>query len=159
MLQFENVYGQLPDSLVEEIKNLWRRETQVSDADERVKQVVYVIRDDTSGRVAGVSTVAKKRVPALNNHYLYEFRCYISQNHRVAGLDVKLSRATFDYIESINGKGVNKPVGIFSILENEELKKEPVWRRAVWPELDMHLVGFTKSGNPIRVHYFKGARI
>lgn len=162
MLVLENHYQNVTLLLRQDIETLWRSEHVLNDEkkiEERLIQVVMTARDSTSGRLAGVSTAEVRRVPALNNHHLYEFRCFIGTAYRVAGLDVKLSRMTFDFLESISNIDEYKPIGIFSILENEKLKLEPVWRRAVWPEIEMYLVGFTNSGNPIRVHYFKDARI
>lgn len=162
MLVLENHYKNINTSLRQEIEALWRTAHMLNDQykiEERLSQVVMIVRDPVSGKLAGVSTAEKRKVPALNNHYLYEFRCFIGTAYRVAGLDVKLSRMTFDFLESISKQDELKPIGIFSILENETLKREPVWRRAVWPEIEMYLVGFTNSGNPIRVHYFKNARI
>jgi hypothetical protein len=162
MLAFENVYGRLSEPAKQAITALWKAEDALTDQEqmeERLKQVVIIIRDSASGVVAGVSTAQKKRMQALNNRHLYEFRCFIGANHRIAGLDVKLSRETFDFLEKLSKSDQHHPVGIFSILENETLKNEPVWRRAVWPEIEMYFVGYTNSGNPIRVHYFKGARI
>jgi hypothetical protein len=162
MLILENHYQNVSPSLRKEIESLWRSEHALYEAkkiEERLSQVVMIVRDSVSGVITGVSSAEKKRVPALNNHHLYEFRCFIGADFRVAGLDVKLSRMTFDFLESISKQEEPKPIGIFSILENETLKREPVWRRAVWPEIEMYLVGFTNSGNPIRVHYFKDARI
>lgn len=162
MLILENQYQKITPSLRHEIGNLWRNEHVLEDEkkiEERLGQVIITIRDAVSGKVAGVSTAQKKIVPALNNHALYEFRCFIGAAYRVAGLDVKLSRMTFDFLESISYQDADKPVGIYTVLENEKLKLEPVWRRAVWPELSMYLVGFTNSGHPIRVYYFKGVRI
>lgn len=162
MLNFENHYQNLPTDLATRISHLWQAENALAAENsvaERLKQVVYVILDSTSGAVAGVSTVVKKKVNMLNNHHLYEFRCYIGEQYRIAGLDVKLSRLTFDFLETVAKNDADKPVGIFTILENDSLKEQPVWRRAVWPELDMYFVGYTKNGNPIRVHYFKDVRI
>ncbi len=162
MLLFENVYLNVSPLAKKDIIQLWKTEAALEDdavIDSRLNQVAILIRDSESGMVAGVSTVEKKRVQALNNNYLYEFRCYIGKAYRIAGLDVKLARMTFDFLESISRDDVNKPVGIFTVLENEKLKLEPVWRRAVWPEIEMYFVGYTSSGNPIRVHYFKGVRI
>ena len=162
MLLFENVYLNVSPLAKKDIIQLWKTEAALEDdavIDSRLNQVAILIRDSESGMVAGVSTVEKKRVQALNNNYLYEFRCYIGKAYRIAGLDVKLARMTFDFLESISRDDVNKPVGIFTVLENEKLKQEPVWRRAVWPEIEMYFVGYTSSGNPIRVHYFKGVRI
>ncbi len=162
MLAFENVFRDVPQGVKNEVTALWRLGGALMDTEtveERLNQIVFVIRDSETGKLAGVSTAEKKIVTALNNNYLYEFRCFISEQFRVAGLDVKLSRMTFDFLESVSIDDANKTIGIFSVLENENLKKEPVWRRAVWPEIEMYFVGYTSSGNPIRVHYFKGARI
>jgi hypothetical protein len=162
MIVLENVYGNLLPATREEIVNLWKSEHALTDLkrmEERLNQVVFVIRNSETGKLAGVSTAEKKKVEALNNNYLYEFRCFIATANRIAGLDVKLSKETFGFLESLAKTDSVKPVGIFSVLENETLKKEPVWRRAVWPEIEMYFVGYTNTGNPIRVHYFKNVRI
>ena len=162
MLVFENHFQRVAQTTGQEIARLWRSENVLTDdrqIEQRLTQVVFVLKDSVSGAVVGVSTSEKKRIPALNNHYFYEFRCFIATANRVAGLDVKLSKETFDFLETVSKEDVDKPIGIFSILENEKLRQEPVWRRAVWPEIDMFFVGYTPSGNPIRVHYFNGAKI
>ena len=162
MLVFENVFKNASQEVKKEIEELWKSEGGLINEQrikERLNQVVFIIRDSESALLAGVSTAEKRMVEALNNNYFYEFRCLISEKYRIAGLDVKLSMMTFEFLESISVEDENKPIGIFSVLENEKLKQEPVWRRAVWPEIEMYFVGYTSSGNPIRVHYFKGARI
>jgi hypothetical protein len=162
MLDLENVYKNDLQSVKQEVAKFWKSEGALVEdlhIEERLSQVVFIIRNSESGNLVGVSTAEKKKVQALNNNYFYEFRCFIEDAHRIAGLDVKLSSMTFNFLESIRGQDPHKPIGIFSVLENDTLKKEPVWRRAVWPEIEMYFVGFTNSGNPIRVHYFKGVRI
>lgn len=162
MLEFQNVYQGLSQHVTAELRSLWLTEGAVTDEpaiQKRLQEVVYVILDMDSGKMAGVSTAVKKKVNLLNGNYLYEFRCYIGEQYRIAGLDVKLSKLTFDFLEDLAARDANKPVGIFTVLENDFLKEQPVWRRAVWPEIQMHFIGYSKAGNPIRVHYFKGARI
>jgi hypothetical protein len=162
MLVLGNVFNNVSAKVKAEIVAMWKSGDALMDdrkIEERLAQVVYVIRDSDSGQLAGVSTAEKKKVQALNNNYFYEFRCFIAQSYRSAGLDVKLSKETFGFLEALSKTDTDKPIGIFSILENEKLKQEPVWRRAVWPEIEMYFVGYTSAGNPIRVHYFKGARI
>lgn len=162
MLNFENVYLSLSEPITVGLRALWSGEEAITDErtiQSRLQEVVYVIVDDDSGKVAGVSTAVKKKVRVLNENFLYEFRCYIGEKYRVAGLDVKLSRMTFDFLQQLASNDPEKPVGIFTVLENDYLKEQPVWRRAVWPEIQMYFMGFNKAGSPIRVHYFKGARI
>lgn len=162
MLDFQNVYQRISHGVTAELRSLWINEGAITDEEDiqkRLREVVFVILDTDSGKVVGVSTAAKKKVNLLNGNFLYEFRCYIGEKYRIAGLDVKLSRLTFDFLQDLGSRDPKKPVGIFTVLENDFLKEQPMWRRAVWPELQMYFMGYTKSGNPIRVHYFKGARI
>lgn len=162
MLSFQNVFQRVSASVAAELTTLWKAEGALTDAaaiEKRLREVVYVIIDQDTGRAAGVSTAVKKKVPALNGNFLYEFRCYIGEPFRIAGLDVKLSRLTFDFLAQLALADPEKPVGIFTVLANDSLKQQPVWRRAVWPEIDMHFIGYNKTGDPIRVHYFTGARI
>lgn len=160
MLRFENVWKAVTPEIKTDLIRLWIDNNVLSteDAEKRAAQAVFVIRTET-GELAGVSTAARFRLKLLNENYLYEFRCFIPERHRVAGLDVKISRITFDLLEEESKKETEKTVGIFSVLENGELKKESVWRRAVWPELEMYFAGYTKKGHPLRVHYFKGVTI
>jgi hypothetical protein len=161
MLDFQNVYQNMPESLAAGIRSLWMGEGALSDQEsiqKRLQEVIYVAVDP-DGKVGGVSTAVKKKVSALNGNFLYEFRCYLGAGHRIAGLDVKLSRLTFDFLEQLASGDPEKPVGIFAVLGNDFLKAQPVWRRAVWPEIEMYFIGYNKNGEPIRVHYFKGARI
>jgi hypothetical protein len=161
MLAIENVFNNVTESVKQGITKLWKAEGAITEdhkIQERLAQVVCVVLN-SKGDFVGVSTAEKKKVPALNDNYFFEFRCFITEASRVAGLDVKLSKTTFDILESASKTDKNNPIGILSVLENEQLMKQPLWRRAVWPEIEMYFVGFTNHGNPIRVHYFKNARI
>ncbi len=129
------------------------------DISKRLKEVVYIIQDSDTGKVAGVSTAVKKKLNLLNENFLYEFRCYIGESYRIAGLDIKISKLTIDFLQELGSRDPEKPVGVFTVLQNDFLQTLPLWRRAVWPETEMYFMGYTKAGDPIRVHYFKGARI
>ncbi len=162
MITFQNLYKNVSAKVSEEIKAFWLKEGALNDEkgrEDRVKEVVYIIRHSESGSLVGISTALKTKFKALNDNYFYEFRCYIGEGHRVAGLDAKLSKLTIDFLESISQEDADKPIGVFATLENAHLKKEAYWRRAFWPENRMYFVGYTSAGNPIRVRYFKGARI
>ncbi|HMV10769.1 MAG TPA: hypothetical protein PK325_09555 [Cyclobacteriaceae bacterium] len=162
MLDFQNVYQNVPETVAAGLKTLWTAEGALSDdlsVRKRLEEVVYAVVDSDNGQVAAVSTAVKKKVNPLNGNFLYEFRCYVGEAYRIAGLDVKLSRLTFDFLEQLASRDADKPIGIFTVLGNDFLKAQPVWRRAVWPEIDIHFIGYNKNGDPIRVHYFKGARI
>jgi hypothetical protein len=162
MLVFELAFGKVSIQDKLSITQLWKKEGVLNDEniiDARLGQVVYLVRDAESGALAGVSTAEKIKVQALNNNYFYEFRCFIGVGFRAAGLDIKLCKSTIDYLETIVKEDVTKPIGVFTILENETLKSIPRMRSAYWPVTDMYFVGFTSSGNSIHVHYFKRVRI
>lgn len=160
MLMFENVYRNVSPGLRSEVARFWKAAWVGShEIESRIKHIVFIIRDQNSGTLAGVSSAENKKMPSLNNHHLYDFNWVIAAPYRTADQDVKLAEMTFDFLESINEQADHQPVGVFNILEDEVLKNDLSWRRAAWPELGMHLMGFTKSGNPIRVHYFKDAKI
>jgi len=59
--------------------------------------------------------------------------------------------------ERFDKKREGLPIGVISIVENEQLKENR--REAVWPASKMLFVGKTKLGHDIRIRYFKGARI
>lgn len=158
--QFEIVYRNGTPEVQTEIRKLWLENKAIvnaSIADQRLKEVVVVLRKENV--IIGVSTAGKIRVPDYNNQLFYNFRCFISPHHRLAGLDVGLSVATFSFLEKLAATDPEPCIGIFAILENKILQKEKVWRRAVWPEINMTFAGYTSAGDPIRVKYFKGARI
>lgn len=159
---FENVYRNISSACRAEIRNLCksaRPSVQEDEIESRLNHIIFIIRDTDSGTLAGVASAEEEKVPGLNNHYLYDLDWLIAQPHQGARQDNTLARMTIDFLESINQQADHKSIGVFSILKDEFLKENPDWRKVRWSELEMYLMGFTKSGNPIRVHYFKDARI
>ena len=160
MLKIEKVWGTDREDWRAQARALWLRNRVLADParmEARSRQVVHGIFDRDA--LVGVSTAEPIRVKLLNDHFFYEFRCFIDPAHRVPGLDVKLARQTFDTLEEQYRQGNSECIGVITILENDELRREKTWRRAVWPVINMVFVGYTTAGMPIRVYYFKGARI
>lgn len=124
---------------------------------QRANEVVLLAFDGE--QPVAVSTAVKKQVKLLNNNFFYEYRCFVAPHARIPALDVRLSRMSFDILEQWALEKDNSIKGIITILENEILKKEKFWRKAVWPVLNMVFVGYTQGRNPIRVSYFDRARI
>lgn len=162
MIVFKNVHQRVSEAEKSQIRCLWISENAIPDKkviEERLGEVVFVVIDEDQGSIVGVSSARKTIVKALANKYLYEFRCFISSASRQPGLDAKLMKLTMEHLEEIAELDPQKPIGVFAILENEELLRHPMWGRARWPEVDMHLIGYTGKGLPVRVHYFRNARI
>lgn len=160
MLKIEKIWGTDRKDWRDQARALWQKNRILLDPgriEARSKQVVYGVFKQNI--LVGVSTAEPIQVKLLNNHFFYEFRCFIDPEHRLPGLDVKLAKQTFDTLEDHYLRGDGNCIGVVTVLENDELRKEKTWRRAVWPVIHMVFVGYTTTGMPIRVYYFKGARI
>ena len=157
-LIFECLWNEDADRVREDVKTLWRKYRAVeheSRLETRAREIVYVIRS-REGDVGGVSTARPVQVKFLNNHFFYEFRCFISPPHRAPGLDSALAVKTKSFLEQQEGSGT-KFKGLLMIVENEEIKRQRT--KAVWPASEMVFAGYTPEGHHIRVGYFKNARI
>lgn len=139
------------------VKDLWRRYGALEEGiiERRAREIVFVIKDP-EGDVVGVSTVRSIQAKFLNNHFLYEYRCFISPDYRIPGMDTLLSVKTKAFLELQEGS-LLKHKGILMIIENPDLKKAKTL--AVWPASEMVFVGYTTQGHHIRVGYFKGAKL
>ena len=140
-------------SLREKIADLWLNKNILDKVTvrDRLDQAVYAILEGE--RVIGVSTVFLRDLPLLNNSF-YVYRCYIDNNYRAPALDVKLFVKTRDFLEKeCNGSPVK---GILAVVQNDDLKK---WNHAIWPDTGMMYIGDSPKGDPMRVYYFRGAKI
>lgn len=157
-LRFECVWQNISAPETRLVEEMWRKYNAVEGEQmiaTRAKQIVFVVKNQL-GEVGGVSTARPVRVPFLNNHFFYEFRCFIAPNFRAPGLDSLLARKTKGYLEQ-QRESVSKFKGLVMIVENEALRNQRT--KAVWPASGMVFAGYTSKGHHIRVGYFKGARI
>lgn len=157
-LVFQNMWRKNEPEIQREVSEIWRQSgLQNEEIEKRLTQLVYVVRNTTNGHVVGISTAFKTFIKQLHNH-LYAFRCMLVPRYRIPGLTSKLLVMTRDFLESIHEHdGSEKAIGVITIVENDRIKQHRT--EAVWPASGMVYIGDTKNGNPIRVYYFKGARI
>jgi hypothetical protein len=157
-LSFECLWEQDAPEAKQKVKALWRR-YQALDTEEvmeeRCRQVVFIVRN-AKGEVGGVATARPVQVRMLNNHYFYEFRCFIAPPFRAPGLDSLLAVKSKSFLEQRNGSG-SKFKGLVMVIENDQLKAQRT--KAIWPASGMVFAGYNRQGHHIRVGYFKGARI
>lgn len=125
------------------------------DAKERVNQVVYIVKADDE--IIGVTTAQRKKIPRLNNNFLFNFRLLIHPKFRNPGLSVKVALLTRDFLESLYQDKLTDCIGMIVLIENEDMKK--VRTEAVLKGTDMVFIGLSKNGHHVRVYYFKGAHI
>ena len=141
----------------EEVRVLWRKYGAI-EADkigQRSKEIVLVVKDE-GGHIVALSTARSIQARFLNNQFFYEYRCFISPDFRIPGLDTALSVRTKAFLQKQEGSP-DKYKGILMIIENEDLKNQRT--KAVWPASGMVFAGYTSQGHHIRVGYFEGAKI
>lgn len=155
-ITFQNAYCTNDQMLKEEVILFWKKSDVLDDftRQQRADEVVYIVRDGESN-IIGVSTVAKMIHEPLDN-YIYLFRCFIAAIDRAPGLDTQLIIKTKDFLESIYNTETPMAVGLLVVVQSEQLKK---WNKAVWSGSDMMYIGNTTDGDPVRIYYFKGAKI
>ena len=157
-LIFECIWDQDAAEARSQVKALWRKYRALEAEElleERSRQIVFIVRTP-EGETGGVSTVRPVQVRLLNNHYFYEFRCFIAPPFRAPGLDSLLALKTKSFLEGLPNPGT-KFKGLLMVIENEDLKRQRT--KAVWPATGMVFAGYNPEGHHIRVGYFKGARI
>ncbi|MDZ7650057.1 MAG: hypothetical protein U5K54_24645 [Cytophagales bacterium] len=155
---FHFVEGSISGELEVEIVKLWTHfaALQQSEAERRLSELVLLLKDK-SGKVIGVSTVVKTLLPQIQN-YVYAYRSFILSEFRAPALDTQMIVRTKNHLQEISIHDSDKKcVGIMVIVQNEILKAQ--WRQAVWLGADMIFIGNTPQGHPIRIGYFKNARI
>lgn len=152
-LGFHNVWNSGDSDLTNKVAEFWSSEVKMdySTVMERIDQIVYVILDK-EGEVRGVSTAVRTRHDPLNTDF-WLYRCFISEKVRAPALDTVLLIKTRDFLEELKEGGVK---GLILVAQHPFLK---AWNKAVWPDTEMMYVGNTLDGDPVRIYYFKGARV
>ena len=155
---FHLVASPVSQQIGTEVAKLWTESARLSpaEAERRLNELVLIARDK-SGNAIGVSTAVKTFFPQIHN-YVYTYRCFIHPEFRAPALDTQMIVRTKNHLAEISRLEIsNKCIGIMVIVQNEIIKAQ--WKQAVWLGADMIYVGNTPEGHPIRVGYFKGARI
>lgn len=153
---FDNIWSSNDEAVANELVSFWAKHGILGAdlSEHRSKQAVFVIRHDENA-IVGVSTAVKIFHQPLRS-YVYLYRCFIAPSARIAGLETMLTAKTKDYLESIHQEEEPIAVGFLLVAQSESLKK---YNKAVWPGLNMMFIGNTATGDPIRICYFKKARI
>lgn len=156
---FENLWKKDLGELKREVLIMWRQynpRIEEAQADERINQVVYIIKNEL-GQVVGVSTAFKVYVNQFRN-YFYSIRLLILPTFRSQKLATTLLVKSRDFLESIHQEDEPNPaIGLITLVENELLKQNK--REAIWPASKMIYAGNSSKGHHIRLYYFKGAII
>ena len=159
---FENVWGDKPAALGEEIKAFWQKWQALpdgADADSRVAQVIYVVRDPEQ-QIAGIGSAYYSHVARLNQ-YFYIYRTFIAPELRRTYAAKDLLLASRKFLEQYNSEQQQqKALGILLEVENQVLKYGGITvKRAVWKDTGFVYIGTSRQGAHMRVYYFDGALI
>lgn len=160
-ITFKVVWEDAPEEMRAAAMEFWRSEGVITDSqrlEERSRQLI-IVATDKEGAIIGTSTALKTKVKLLNDNWLYQYRCYISPRWRGVGFDVHLTKASLKVLEEKASLEKVKVIGVFVVVENPNLMSNKINNAAVWRAYRMYFVGFNTKGQPIRVLYFKNARI
>src|SRR5688500_9697831 len=130
-LKFECLWKPGHEEDREKVKSLWRKYGALEDEshiEKRSREIVYAVMTAEDEAVA-VSTARAIKVPFLNNHHFYEFRCFIEPSFRIPGLDSLLAVKTKSFLEQ-QKDSVTKFKGVLMVIENEALRIQRT--KAVW---------------------------
>ena len=155
-ITFENVWMEKNQELLDEIVEAWNNVGAIPPGQsgiERAKQVVYIVRNEKK-KIIGISTAYLSGVKRLRNNF-FIYRCMVFPGNKIPGLFTKLTDLSLKYLESIHTTLKRKVIGVLTEVENKELQK----LNLAILTTGLIFIGYSKRGNPIRVYYFKGAKI
>jgi hypothetical protein len=146
--------GVTPDDVLA----LWTREQAMptEEAERRVTELLNAVVAPNEGLV-GLSTAFVAWSPHLRMN-LWFFRIYVAEAHRASNVGTQLNFANRDVLQAryLSGEDT-RAVGAAFELENQAMRK--YFNRAIWQPADYMYIGDNPRGEPIRVHYFPGARV
>ena len=153
---FHNVWSEKNQDLLDEIVDAWKQIGAIPPGQsgmDRAKQVVYLVRDE-NGKIVAITTAFITYFPQLK-HDVFAFRALIFKENRIPGLLPKLTKMTLEYLESIHHSIDKNIIGVITEVENQSLQK----LNRVVLSTGFTFIGYSKRGNPVRVYYFKGAKL
>ncbi|HRW99104.1 MAG TPA: hypothetical protein P5280_06420 [Cyclobacteriaceae bacterium] len=160
-IQLQDAWKKKDPAIRESAKSFWLAHKVILREEvltERSKQLLVVARD-SNGKIIATSTALKTHVKLLNNNWLYQYRCFVDPMYRTIGLDIHLTVESLRLLEAYASDELEKPIGVYVVVENENLMNNKINNAAVWRAYKMYFVGFNSKGQQVRVLYFNGAMI
>jgi hypothetical protein len=127
-----------------------------AEAQEKIKEVALVIRDNT-GLLIGLSSASKTYFQQIQNN-VYAYEGLVLPEYNGHNVEFEMISRTKDYLEDYHPDDTDrKCIAMMLVVQNNITMHGR--KQAVWPEGNMLYVGNTPQGHPIRLGYFKRARI
>ena len=162
-MKVEVVRGRVDAALTDELVSFWRAHGVLKEAAarERAADAVCVLRAD-DGRVAGVNTVYKARLPAIGGRHFWMYRRFVEPE---VGDEVhhELLAAAFDALEVEfeahleAGGDADDPMGLCQLVDDRRFaRRNPA---VVWPGSSMMYAGYLPDRRQVRIRYFTNAAL
>lgn len=153
------VFADTDDVTADDVLALWASEAVLSsgEAARRVHETHLVATDESTGRLAAVTTTYLQRNPQLAMDLWY-YRAYTSVEHRMTNVAVQITDAGRRHLEQRFVSGVDtRGAGVVFEVENESLRRH--FNQALWLPLEFTFIGENAHGDHVRVRYFPGATV
>jgi len=154
------VWNKVTPVLEAELSQFWldtKALLQEKRAAARAKQVVCIARSE-QGDIVGLGSAYPCIVPLLRQP-MYYYRTYVAPDYRGKGLMIPLLNASKEALQEYNLAALPKLKCLGVIVETENKQLEAAFHTAYWPRTGFTFMGYSKHGLPLRVWYFKGARV
>jgi hypothetical protein len=137
---------------------MWTREGVVreQEARRRVHEALNVVVDRDEGVIAVSTAYVRRNAQLLMD--LWYFRTFVSTPHRNTHIATQLTMHNRDLLQRrfLSGDDT-RAGGVCFELQNKGMRK--YINPAIWQPVDFIFVGDNDRGDPVRVHYFPGARV
>lgn len=159
----EDVRENLTPSLQNEIIQFWVGEGVLPEAvaQERVHQVIQVLRQNESKAIIGLVSGQLKYIDAMKMHF-YSCRGFVKEAYRSKGLFIKTFRDSYYLLNQdyVSGKNTQAS-GVFVNIENPLLKNhnQAIWWGGDKGEVPYFFMGYSAQGHHIRIAYFTGVTV
>ena len=162
-MKVEVVRGHIDAPLVESLVTFWTGQGVLKEpaARARAADAVCVLRDD-DGRIVGVNTVYKARVPSIGERRFWRYRRFVEPEYGDEVHHELLARA-YDALEVefeshlAAGGDADDPMGLcFMLGDRAFAERNP---EAVWPASSMMYAGYSPQGRQVRIRYFRNAAL
>lgn len=158
-IKFRRGWRRHDPQLIDDARQFWRDMDVMSpeDIEARTKELCALAYVD--GKIAAVSTAAPYDFPRLRARFAY-YRTLIAPDYRRQRLAVQLCVYSRDVLAAWARENPEMKIkGLFMAFQAEEFHKHPFVPVERRPGIDFILVGYTPTGDRMRVTWFDGVTV
>jgi len=155
--EYQKVWAEKDQALLDEIVSTWEKygiTVEGEAAVDRAKNVVLLVRN-SGGEIIGISTARIHYINRLKAN-MFVYRGFVVPEYRRMKIMTNMVVITRDYLESIYESVKPHCLGIIAEIQNKGLVD--TLRYPVYPKSKLALIGYSNTGNQIRVYYFQNVK-